>query len=356
MENIQSKIARKVSNQCVTHFTIQAFLFGVRCFVCTLLLLTTSLHLQAQVFEAGAEYTFGRTYTTFKGNLSDMVGIAELEITEADIDTAFASFNLSAARWVKDLFPGLRIAVDQEIEKQLSRGNRAARFYGRYQWVGASFMVSEPRLSEQLASKILKNQIRSVRLAMGGNAEELSTHLADIALQESQQVKPFFSKRYDVEVYFHLKKMLFGDQPLVEWGNDAYLDAELTTGVRLTADPSPVVELGSILFISERIDSLLEGGLLRPVENTTDQIAEAIQSTVFGKFKDPRIISSMSWFARGTLPINFGQSFSLVAGAEIGLSKHLAVSGTSPMFSFYGFGGLRWNWKGIEKRGKKRRR
>ena len=325
--------------------------YSILLFLC---LFVTSLTSTAQIFEAGAEYTFGRTYSTFKGNLSDIVGFTELEITEADIDTAFASFDLNAARWVKDLFPGLRIEVDQEIAKQLSRGNRAARFYGRFQWVGASFMISEPRLTEQLASKVLKNQLRSVRLAMGGRTEELSMHLADIALEETKQVKPFFPKRYDIEIYLHLKKMIFGDESLLEWGNDSYLDAELTTGLRLTADPSPVVELGSILFISERIDSLLEGGLLRPVENTTDQIAEAIQNTVFGKFKDPRIVTSMGWFARGTLPLNFGQNFSIVAGAELSMSKHLAVSSTSPMFSFYGFGGLRWNWKGLEKQSRKR--
>ncbi|MEM9885876.1 MAG: hypothetical protein AAF849_08290 [Bacteroidota bacterium] len=321
--------------------------------LCLCLFGVSGIH--AQAFEAGAEYTFGRTYTTFKGNLSDIVGFSELEITEADIDTAFASFDLNAPRWVKDLFPGLRIEIDQEIAKQLSRGNRAARFYGRFQWVGASFMISEPRLTEQLASKILSNQLRSIRLAVGGRTEELSAHLADIALEETQQVKPFFPKRYDLEVYLHLKKMLLGNEPLLEWGNNSYLDAELTTGLRLTADPSPVVELGSILFISEKIDSLLEGGLLRAVENTTDEIAEAIQSSVFGKFKDPRIISSMGWFARGTLPLNFGQNFSLVAGAEVSVSKHLMVSGTNPMFSFYGFGGLRWNWKSSEKARRRRR-
>jgi hypothetical protein len=313
---------------------------------------TSTLH--AQLWEAGAEYTFGRTYTTFQGELSELVGFEELELTDEDIDAAFAELDLNAPRWVKDLFPGLRIDIEQEISKRLSRNNRATRFYGRFSVVGASFMISQPRLSEPLASKQLGNQVRSVRLALNGDAEALSQHLADIALEESQQVKPFFSNRYDVEVYVHAKKLIFGDAPLFEFGENSYIDAEVTTGLRLTADPSPVVELGSLLFISEQIDSLLEGGLLRSVEETTDEIALSIQNSVFGKFKDPRVISSMGWFTRASVPIHFGQSFSFLVGTEISVQKHLAVAGTKPMFSAYGFGGVRWRWKGADrKRGRR---
>ncbi|MEM1326053.1 MAG: hypothetical protein AAGI23_08875 [Bacteroidota bacterium] len=307
---------------------------------------THTLH--AQLWEAGAEYTFGRTYTTFQGELSELVGFDELEISDADVDAAFAELDLNAPRWVKDLFPGLRIDIEQEVSKRLSRSNRATRFYGRFSVVGGSFMISEPRLSEPLASKQLGNQLRSVRLALSGDAEALSQHLADIALAESQQVQPFFSNRYDLEIYLHAKKLIFGDAPLYEFGENGYIDAEVTTGLRWTADPSPVVELGSLLFISEQIDSLLEGGLLRNVENTTDEIALSIQNSVFGKFKDPRIISSMGWFMRASVPIHFGQSFSVVLGTEISLQKHLAVSGTKPMFSAFGYGGVRWRWKGAD--------
>ncbi|MEN0046568.1 MAG: hypothetical protein AAF806_05895 [Bacteroidota bacterium] len=328
------------------YFNIRYSILGVRYSLALLGVFCILYSSKAQTFEGGVEYTYGRSYTTFNGNLADIVGFQELEITEADIDTAFANFDLSAPRWVKELFPGLRLEVDQEITKQLSRNNNAVRFYGRFLFFGGSFMISEPRLSEQLASKMISNQLKSLRLAMGGRSEELTKHLGDIALAETQQVKPFFPKRYDLEFYLHTKKLLFGDHPIFEFGNESTIDAELTAGVRLTADPSPVVELGSVLFISQRIDSLLEGGLLRPVEKATDEIAEAIQSTVFGKFKDPRIVSSMGGFVRGEALVNFGQSFSIVTGAEVSLSKHLAISGTKPMFSFYGFGGLRWRWGG----------
>lgn len=311
----------------------------------TTLFFLFSISLSAQNWEAGAEYTFGRTYTTFSGDLSEIVGFEEFELSDADIEAAFDEFDLNAPRWVKDLFPGLRLEIDQEINKRLSRNNHAARFYGRFHVVGASFMISEPRLSEPLASERLNNRLRSIRLALGGQAEALSEHLAEMAVEETQQVRPFFSNRYDMEVYLHTKKLIFGDEPLLEWGEKSFIDAELTTGLRFTADPSPVVELGSVLFISEKIDSLLEGGLLRSVENTTDEIALAIQNSVFGKFKDPRIISSMGWFARASVPINFGQNFSLVIGTEVSLQKHLAVAGTKPMFSAYGFGGVRWSWR-----------
>lgn len=311
--------------------------------------------LSAQNWEAGAEYTFGRTYTTFKGDLSEIVGFEEFELSDTDVEAAFAEFDLNAPRWVKDLFPGLRLEIDQEINKRLSRNNHAARFYGRFHFVGASFMISEPRLNEPLASQQLSNRLRSIRLALGGETEALTEHLADLAVEEAQQVRPFFSNRYDAEVYIHVKKLLLGNEPLLKWGENAYLDTELTTGLRFTADPSPVVELGSILFISEKIDSLLEGGLLRSVENTTDDIALAVQNSVFGKFKDPRIISSLGWFMRASAPINFGQNFSLVVGTELSVQKHIAVAGTKPMFSAYGFGGVRWNWEGGKGKRKQRR-
>lgn len=299
----------------------------------------------AQQFEFGLESTFGRSYTTFKGDLSEIVGFDEIELTEGQVDTALASIDLNAPRWLKDLFPGIRIAIDQEIAKQLNRSNRSARFFARYGWIGGSFMISEPRLSPQLPSRKLNNQLRSLRLSMNGEAEELSKHLADLALADSEIVAPFFSKRYDLDVYVHLKKMFLGDKPILEWGRNGTLDVELTTGIRLTADPSPVIELGSILFISERLDELMEGRLLDPVENTTDQIATAIQSTVFGKFKDPRIVTSMGWFARTQMPVELGRGIAVLVGLETNINQHLLIKGTQPMFSAYGFLGVRWSYR-----------
>jgi hypothetical protein len=298
--------------------------------------------LSAQLFEGGLETLVGQSYTTFEGDLGNIIGFESLEITQAQIDQAFLDFGIAAPRWIKELFPGIRLDINQTINKQVSRPNYAVRFWGRFYWFGTSLMISEPRLAERAASKKWSNQLKSLRLSVSGETEALAEHLALIAAEETQQVKPFFSKRYDLDFYLHLKKIVLGNDPLLEWGENGYLDADIITGIRFTADPSPVVELGSILFVSEKLDSIMEGGLLRPVENTTDQIALAVQNTVFGKFKDPRIVTSMGWFVRGELPAHLFNGFTLVAGAEAGFNKHLAVNGTKPMFSVFGFIGARW--------------
>jgi len=302
-----------------------------------------SFLLSAQQLQIGMETTIGAARTTFEGNLEDMVGFSELEITSEQVDSAFASFDLDAPRWLKELFPGLRIDIAQEITRQLTRPVRSVRVFANYRWVGGSFTVSDPRLAQPLESRKLSNQWRAVRLSLSGEAEALAEHLAVVALADAKTTKPFFQKRYDLEAYVNIEQCLPNYRPLLEWGEDSSLGWELTSGLRFTADPSPVVDLGSILFISQKIDSLLEGGLLRPVENTTDQIAEAIQNVVFGKFKDPRIVPSLGWFVRAQVPVNFGGGFSFVAGAEFSLQNHLAIEGTRPMTSIYGFGGLRYN-------------
>ncbi len=311
----------------------------------TILLLTAVMNLSAQQLEIGMETVTGRARTTFKGDLAEMIGFSELEITDADLDTAFQAFDLSAPGWVKNLFPGIRIAVDQEVNKKLSRNINGVRFFARYRFIGGSFTVSDPRLTEQQESKKLKNQVKALRLSLGGKAEELAEHLALMALADETRVNPFFSKRYDLEAYVHFKKLLMGNDPLVVWGakKNASVDAELTAGVRFTADPSPAVDLGSILFISQTIDSLLEGGLLAPIESTTDQIAVAVQNVVFGKFKDPRVVPSLGWFVRAAVPVNFGGGFSVVGGAEASINNHVAIKGTKPMTSLYAFVGLRWS-------------
>lgn len=306
--------------------------------------------LQGQGFEFGMESVIGGTYTTFKGDLSKMVGFSELEITEDQIDTAFVRANIDAPRWLKELFPGLRIDLaDQDVRKKLSRSVSSVRFFARYKWVGGSFAISSPRLTEPQESKKLKNQIKAVRLSISGEAEALSEHLAAMALADVNRVAPFFNKRYDLEFYAHLKQMLMGDEVLLEWGNrkTKTLDFELTAGVRFTADPSPVIDLGNILFVRERLDELMEGGILNSVEGLTDQIAEAIQNVVFGKFRDPRIVPSLGWFTRAELPLNFGSGFSVVAGTELSIQNHLTIKGTSPMFSAYGFLGMRWAMDGF---------
>jgi len=306
--------------------------------------------LQGQGFEFGMESVIGGTYTTFKGDLSKMVGFSELEITEDQIDTAFVRANIDAPRWLKELFPGLRVDLaDQEVKKKLSRSVSSVRFFARYKWFGGSFAISSPRLTQPQESKKLKNQIKAVRLSISGEAEALSEHLAAMALADVNRVPPFFNKRYDLEFYAHLKQMLMGDQVLLEWGNrkTKTLDFELTGGVRFTADPSPVIDLGNILFVRERLDELMEGGILNSVEGLTDQIAEAIQNVVFGKFRDPRIVPSLGWFARAELPLNFGSGFSVVAGTELSIQNHLTIKGTSPMFSAYGFVGMRWAMDGF---------
>ena len=300
--------------------------------------------LQAQFFEAGMETTYGVTYTTFKGDLAQMVGFSEIEITEDQVDEAFERYDLNAPRWLRELFPGLRITVDEEVRRQLSRSNASIRFFARFKWIGGSLTISDPRLADRLESKKPKNQIKALRLSLAGDADALAEHLALVAANDATQVKPFFNKRYDFEAYLHIKKLLLGDDPLMEWGRkgNAFLDAELVSGFRLTADPSPIVDLGNVLFIQEELDELMEGGILQPVENTTDAIAEALQNVVFGKFRDPRVVPSTGWFVRPEAIVHIGGGFSFVGGADIGINKHLSLKGTSPMFSAHGFVGLRW--------------
>lgn len=299
--------------------------------------------LNAQHFEVGMETTFGPAYTSFKGDLAQIVGFSEIELSEADVDQAFNDANINAPKWVKDLFPGLRIDLaDQEVSKQLSRSVKAARFFARYRFIGASFTISDPRITEPLEARKFKNQWKALRLSLSGDAEALSEHLGVVALADAKRVDPFFEKRYELEAYIHLKQLLFPDMVLLEWGEDNTVNFELTTGLRLSADPSPVVDLGNILFVREKIDNLLEGGLLGSVENITDEIAEAIQNVVFGQFRDPRIVPSMGWLGRAEAMANFGGGFSVTAGLELSLQKHTAVRGTRPMFSAYGFLGGRW--------------
>lgn len=308
-------------------------------------LLCTAPGIGAQSLEVGMEMTIGPAYTNFRGDLAGIVGFSELEITEAQVDTALANINVSAPRWLTELFPGTRISIDQEIRRSQSRTIPGVRFFARYKFIGGSFSISAPRLTEPQESKKLKNQIKAIRLSLAGKAEELSEHLARVALADVDRVEPFFEKRYDLEAYVHFKKLFLGEDPLLEWGRrgNASLDVELTSGIRFTADPSPVVDLGSVLFISRRLDSLMEGGILAPVESTTDAIAEAVQAVVFGKFKDPRIVPSMGWFLRGAAPVNLGGAFSVVLGTEISLQNYLAVKGAKPSFSIYGFAGIRWS-------------
>lgn len=299
--------------------------------------------LTAQQFEIGMETTMGPAYTTFRGDLAQIVGFSEVELSEADVDQAFSDANIAAPNWVRELFPGLRIDLaDQEVSKQLSRTVKAARFFARYRFIGLSFTISDPRITTPLESKKLKNQWKAVRLSLAGDAEGLSRHLGDVALEDAKRVDPFFSKRYELEAYLHLKQLFLPDQLLLEWGEDNTVDFELTTGFRFSADPSPIIDLGNILFVREKIDDLLEGGLLGSVENITDEIAEAIQNVVFGQFRDPRIVPSFGWLGRAEALANFGGGFSVTAGLELSLQKHTAVRSTQPMFSAYGFLGGRW--------------
>ncbi|NUN99363.1 MAG: hypothetical protein HUU01_01970 [Saprospiraceae bacterium] len=294
--------------------------------------------------EVGMEATVGRAHTTFKGDLATMVGFETLEITRADVDTAFARFDLEAPRWLKDLFPGISIEVDQEVMKKLSRPIHSVRFFARYDWLGASICIADPRLAEQPESKKTSNQLKSLRLSLSGDADALAAHLAEMALADETRTKSFFAKRYDLEAYVDVKRLFLRDQVLAEWGDKGNntIDAEVLTGFRFSADPSPVVDLGSILFVREKIDELMEGGLLNPVENTTDRIADGIQEVVFGKFRDPRVVPSLGWFLRGTVPVTFGNKFSVVAGGEVSIHEHTSIKGTKPMFSVYGFAGVRW--------------
>ncbi len=305
----------------------------------------------AQSLEFGMETSTGVSFGSFKGELSEMVGFSELEIAESEVDSAFAFFDLDAPRWLKDLFPGLRIEVAQEIVRRQRRGTRMARFFVRYKFIGLSAAVSDPRFIDRAESKKLKNQFKSVRLAMQGEAEALAEHLAQLAIEDAGRPQPFFPNRYDLELHLHLKRLLLGQDPLLQWGQRGQnsIDLEVVSGLRISADPSPAVDLGNILFVSEKLDSLMEGGLLAPVEETTDKVAEALQNIVFGKFRDPRTIPALGWFARVSVPVNFGGGFSLVGGADVGISRHTVVEGTQPMFLSYAHIGLRWRtgfgWK-----------
>jgi hypothetical protein len=308
--------------------------------------------LQAQKFEAGITTTFGPANTTFRGNLSDIAGFSKLEISKADVDTAFARFDLSAPRWLKDLFPGVKIEIEGEVARQLTRNVRTTRFFARYHFIGGSFAISDPRLTTPEEARKLKNQVKSVRLALAGDAEALAVHLAVLALADGTRVKPFFNNRYDLEGYVHLKQLFMGDQVLLEWGKDRRnsLTFDVTAGLRLTADPSPVLDLGSVLFVRDRLDDLMEGGILAPLENLTDRIAEAIQNVVFGRFRDPRTVPSVGWFLRGEVPVNFGGGFSVLAGTELSIQRHTNVKGVQPMYSAYGYAGMRWNVIGTKRR------
>lgn len=318
--------------------------------------------LSAQAFEFGMETTTGISNANFRGELSEIVGFSELEIAETEVDSAFAFFDLDAPRWLKNLFPGLRIEIDQELERQQRRNVRMARFFVRYKFIGGSVAISDPRYIDRAEGKKLSNQIKSVRLSMQGDAEALAEHLAQMALADAGRAQPFFENRYDAEVYVHFKKLFLGNRPLVAFGrkDQISIDAELTGGLRLTADPSPMVDLGNVLFISEKLDSLMEGGLLAPVENITDQVAVALQNIVFGKFRDPRTIPSFGWFARATVPIHFGGGFSVIGGVEVARSRHTVVEGTDPMLQTYAHLGVRWRtgfgWKKDNAQGSARRR
>ncbi|TXB67898.1 hypothetical protein [Phaeodactylibacter luteus] len=297
-----------------------------------------------QAFEFGMETTVGKSNARFRGELSEMVGFSELEITDAEVDSAFAFFDLDAPRWLKNLFPGLRIDVQQQLEQEMRRNVNMARFFVRYRFIGASVAVSDPRFIDRPESRKLDNQLTSIRLAVQGEAEALAEHLALIAAADAGRPRPFFDNRYDAEAYIHFKQLFLGDEPLLAFGKRKQItvDAELTGGIRLTADPSPMVNLGSVLFISERLDSLMEGGLLAPVEDITDQVAEALQGILFGKFSDPRTVPAIGWFARVAVPVNFGGGFSIVAGADLARSRHTIVKGTEPMLLSYAHLGIRW--------------
>lgn len=306
-----------------------------------------SLILRAQSVEVGMQTSLGPAYSSFRGDLQELVGFSEVEVSDEDVDRAFDQFDIGAPRWVKDLFPGLRIELtDRQVAKQLTRPVKSVRFFARVYFIGLSLTVSDPRLTEPLESRKLGNQLKAVRLSLAGNAEGLAEHLAVVALADATRVDPFFRNRYDMEAYLHLQELLWPNRALLEWGEQGSLTAELTTGLRFTADPSPVIDLGNVLFVRDRIDELLEGGLLSSVEGITDEIAEAIQNIVFGKFRDPRVVPSFGWLGRAEAIANFGGGFSVVAGLELSVQKHIAVRGTRPTLSAYGYLGGRWNiWK-----------
>ncbi len=307
-----------------------------------LFLLGAMTSVSAQKFAAGVETYYGMAHTTFRGNLPEMVGFSELAISESDVNGALAYLGIDAPQWLKRAFYNARIEVKGDVTRQITRPVKTVRFFARYHFMGGSFVVSDPRLAIPQESKKLKNQIKSVRLALAGEVEELATHLAIMAAIDETRVKPFFNNRYDIEIYIDVMRLLKRDAVLMEWGKNSSVELNLSGGMRFTADPSPVLDLGSILFVSQRLDELMEGGIFRAVENTTDKIAVAVQNVVFGKFRDPRVVPSVGWFVRSEVPVNFGRGFSLSASAELSLQNHTAIKGTQPMFSAYGYGGIRW--------------
>lgn len=309
---------------------------------CIVSILFASLALPAQHFEAGVETHFGVTHTSFRGNLPKMVGFDEIQITEEDVNSAFNRFQLDGPQWLKKAFYDARIEVKGDISRQLTRSVKTVRFFARYRFIGGSFSISDPRLTTPQESRKLNNQLKSVRLALSGKADELAEHLALMAIADETRVKPFFESRYDLEAYVDVKRLFLQDAVLAEWGRNSSIGLNLVGGMRFTADPSPVIDLGNILFVAEKLDELMEGGILNQVEPTTDKIAVALQNVVFGKFRDPRVVPSLGWFARGELPVNFGGSFSILAGAELSVQQHISIKGTQPMFSAYGYAGINW--------------
>lgn len=312
-------------------------------------LLLMSKLLLAQHFAAGVETYTGVARTSFRGSLPEIVGFSELSISESDVNTAFARFGLDGPNWLKRLFTDVRIEVDGELAKQLTRNVQTTRFYARYRFIGGSFSISDPRLATPEESKKLKNQVKSLRLALNGDALELAEHLAIMAALDEIRVKPFFNNRYDLEGYIDLGQLLLPDAKLIEWGKNSSVGLHLVGGMRFTADPSPVVDLGSILFVSERLSELVRGSLLSRVENTTDKIAVAIQNVVFGRFRDPRTVPSVGWFTRVETPVNFGGDFSLLLGTELSMQRHTSIRGVQPMYSAYGYAGMRWGILGRKK-------
>ena len=113
----------------------------------TFLLLLGLIGLQAQSFEFGLQATTGPANTRFKGDLDQILGFSEIEITDEILDSAFVAFDLSAPRWIKELYPGVRVEVVGEVEKKLTRNIKGLRFFFRYRFIGGSFTVSDPRLT-----------------------------------------------------------------------------------------------------------------------------------------------------------------------------------------------------------------
>lgn len=304
----------------------------------------------AQKLQFGVETSYGVAATRFKGDLSKMFGFSEIEVTGAVLDSALAQIDVSAPRWLKDAFRGAKIEIEGAINKKVARNIKSVRFFARYDWIGGSFTVSDPRLTTPQESRKLKNQIKSIRLALAGDAEGITAHLAKMALADETRVNPFFTSRYDIEIFLNFKRLFLKDYVLMEWGKNSSLSFDINAGMRFTADPSAVVDLGSILFVRDKLDDLMEGGILKPVENTTDKIAVSIQNVVFGKFRDPRVVPSLGAFVRGELPINFDSNFSVLGGAELSTQKHIAIKGTQPMTSIYGYVGIRWSMISAQRR------